>query len=139
MPRRKRDSGAPTRGDANLNRRYFCPADAVWGGYINLRIDPNERADFDGWQVEEGTNLSRYLAEAVVDGLKLSLTYDAENSSYIATFTGSGCGGDKARYCLSARSGELNEAINLLLYKHLVLLDGNWSSYRPATGRMDFG
>lgn len=139
MPRGKRQAGSARKSDVNASRLYYCAADASWGGYINLRISEDERSDFDLWQTEEQANLSRFLESATVDGLKLSVTYDAENSAYIATFTGAGCHGDKARYCLSARSSDLNEAINLLLYKHLVLLDGDWGAYAPATGRAQFG
>lgn len=139
MPRGKRKADASPTRDVNASRLYYCASEAPWGGYVNLRVSEDERQDFDDWTVEEAASLGRYLETATVEGLKLSVTYDAENSSYIATFTGAGCHGDKARYCLTARSSDLTEAINLLLYKHLVLLDGDWGAYAPSTGRAVFG
>lgn len=135
MPRKPKDPKV----DVNANRKYFCASEAEWGGYINLKVNEDERSDFDGWQVEESANVSDLLAYQIVEGLKLSVGYDADNSSYLATFTGAGCVGTKLRCCLTARSDDLFEAINLLLYKHVVLLDSDWSSYRPATGRSSFG
>ena len=129
----------PKKVDVNASRKYYCAPDAEWGGYVNLKVNENERSDFDGWQIEEAANISPYLEDQAIEGLKLSVSYDAENSTYIATFTGAGCINDPARYCLTARSDTLAEATNLLLYKHVVLLDGDWSSYMPNTNRAKFG
>lgn len=139
MPRKQRDRNTSARVDVNASRRYFCPTDADWGGYINLRVAEEERMDFDGWRVEEAANIAEYWQQALVDGLKFSVTYDAENSAYIATFVGAGCKADKARYSLSARGADLFEATELLLYKHMVLLDGDWSGFNPSKGRVTFG
>lgn len=139
MPRKGKSTAANGKADVNASRRYFCPAEAVWGGYVNLRITQEERGDFDLFCNENADDLETALETAIVDGLKLGVTYDAENSAYIATFTGAGCVGDKARFVLVARGQSYQEAVALLVYKHFVLLDGDWSSYRPATGGFGFG
>lgn len=139
MPRKGNAGAKSAKVDVNASRLYYCPGDAPWGGYVNLRINEEERADFDAWATEETADFQRSLDLALVDGLKLGVSYDAENSAYVATFTGSGCHGDKARYLLSARGSSFSESVALLVYKHTVLMDGDWSSYSPATGRMNFG
>lgn len=139
MPRERKQTGKNARADVNANRPYYCASDAAWGGYVNLRVTEDERSDFDGWFIEEEANLSDMLAQAIVDGLKVSVSYDAENSSAIATFTGAGCIGDKARYVLTARNADWWSAIALLLYKHHVLLDADWGRFRPANGTASFG
>lgn len=139
MPRGKRNAAKDARADVNANRPYYCAADATWGGFINLRVEPDERADFDGWRVEEAKEMAAMLDRQLVAGLKYSLSYDAENSAYIATFTGAGALGSGDRCSLSARAGDWWEATELLLYKHLVILDGDWGRYRPSNGTVAFG
>lgn len=139
MPRAKRNGSKASKPDVNASRVYYCAPDAPWGGYVNLRLVEEEREDFDNWAAEEAANLGGFLETALIDGLKLTVSYDAENSAYVATFTGAGCHGDKSRFCLTARSSVMTEAINLLCYKHYVLLDGDWGAYAPATGRAVFG
>jgi len=139
MPRKGKSTNAPARVDVNASRLYYCDANAPWGGYVNLRITEEERGDFDEWCVAERDSFQGSLDLALVDGLKLGVSYDAENSAYIATFTGAGCHGDKSRYVLSARGATFSEAVALLVYKHQVLMDGDWSSYSPATGKANFG
>lgn len=139
MPRARKQPNDKQKADVNKGRRYFAPPDAEWGGYINVRVDASERADFDGWQVAEQANISRMLEDAAIEGLKLSVSYDAANSAYVASFTGAGCLADDARYVLSARSGDFWEAVALLLYKHHVLLRGDWGAYMPSSQRASFG
>lgn len=138
MPR-KGNVQKPAKVDVNANRRYFSAQSDEWGGYINLRITGEERGDFDEWCIEARDTFQGTLDAALVDGLKLGVSYDAENSAYIATFTGNGCIGTKLRCVLSARGESFNEAVALLVYKHVVLMDEDWSSYSPTTGRMSFG
>lgn len=139
MPRGKKSPNGKVSLPANDVRKYFRPSDAPWGGYINLRVSAGERADFDGWSQAEGEAIYAYLDDCLTEGLKYGHSYDAENSCYIATLTGGGCLMDPARYVLLARGATWWESLALLMYKHEVLLHGDWSNYRPATGRHTFG
>lgn len=135
MPRGKSTTRPGKKDDVNAKRKYWCASDAPWLGFVNLKVSENERSDFDGWSQAEGENIWPMLEEQMVEGLKLSVSYDAENGCSVATFTGAGCVGIRERCCFTARAATWDEAVRLLLYKHLILMDGDWSSYLPKTGR----
>lgn len=110
-----------------------------WGGFIELRLDEDEKAVFERWDTQDAAGHWNMLMDALGNGLKFGLSYNSENDFYLATLTGSGVAsvGLLDRYCLTARAETASRAIALLLYKHFVILDGNWGSYSPRLKSAD--
>jgi len=108
-----------------------------WLGYVNVNLTAEQKEDYSAWVVSEDVGYWEAFEDAVAEGLKFGLSWDAGNSCYIATFTGCGCVGINKRCCLTARSGQYLDAIALLVFKHVVLAGGDWSSYRPRRGQFD--
>ena len=136
MPRGKKQDEKKQDHDPNVGRKYYCAPDAVWGGYIDLRLDEDRRSAFDDWYLAPTFDREKLLQGLLVDGLSFSLKFDANASSFLATFTGAGVSGSNERYCLTARAGEADEATALLLYKHQVLLSGSWGDVLVRSGKL---
>jgi hypothetical protein len=136
MPRGKSKSDVKAKSDPNAGRRYYAPSDAAWGGYVDLKLDEDRRADFDNWFQETGQSAMAHVFDALVEGLVLGCRWDEANQCYLATFTGAGVSNSNERYVLTARSGDFSEALALLVYKHTVLMAGDWGDFRPRTGQL---
>ena len=130
MPRAKQKAKS---SDPNAGRKYYLPTDAPWGGFVDLRLEESERGDFDGWYTADVSDWTGVLQETLVDGMALSVKYDADSSCFTASLLGKGVASDDGRYCLVARGATWEEAIALVIYKHAVLMDGDWSNYRPKS------
>ena len=137
MPRGKKANGE-ARSDIKKGK-YTSDTDGEveWGGYINVVLSEEEKRDYQKWSEEHATDIWKLLEDLLSEGLKYGLSYDTENTCYIATFTGNAVSVDDKRYCLTARSGLWGDATSLLVYKHLVLAKGDWASYRPRQRRFD--
>lgn len=133
MPRKKTRTGENP-APSHPVPRYFVDSDAPWGGFLNARLDAEGKERFNDWFADVGSKVWQLLDDAVSEGLKYSLAYDAENEAYIATLTGRLCLSLKQRWAASARAGTWEEATALVLWKHFVLAEGNWDSFRPSRG-----
>lgn len=102
--------------------------DDEWGGYVQCNIGDTERESFDLWLSESVAAVPAMLADCLAIGLKLTAVYDGSNECYIATFTGRPDieGASPFTCSLSARGGSLDQAINVLVYKHTEIMGGDW-------------
>jgi len=114
-----------------------------WGGFVNVSIDEAHREEFDLWASEMGGKVYSELADALGSGLKFTLAYDGANQCYIASLTGRpDVAGERAfTCCLSARAGAFEDAIAVLMYKHVALLHHDWwdAVNEPKKSRYTFG
>lgn len=111
--------------------------EVVWGGFINIRLTDENKADFERWFIAEQIRIWQYVEDALAQNLKISFSWDSENECYISSFIGAGVDGSNERYCLPARSNRLDESIALLVYKHVVICDCDWGGYMPRTGTVN--
>lgn len=128
MPRAKK-SPTPDALPLQLQPRAL-PSDAAWGGFINIRLTDDEKAAAQQWIRESEREAMSLFDDNLGEGFKFSLSYDAENQSYVATYTGAGWEGSSLRCSMSARAGTWFEALALLVWKHNIHAGGNWGQYR---------
>jgi len=143
MPRGKSSpSSNGSKGKERLLPRR-SEKDDEWGGYVPLSIDDAHRESFDLWYEEMGREFSIQLVEAVDSGLKLTISYDGANQSYIASLTGRPdiSGNEPFTCCLSARAGTFEQALAVLVYKHYDMLHCDWWDLvnAPKQSRYTFG
>jgi len=110
-----------------------------WGGFIELRLREDERAEFDNWFELNSTSVWGYVVTSVEEGRKFGLSYDADGDFYLATFTAHGKEtiGLQDRYCLTARAPVAEQAMALLCYKHYVMLEGDWGRVGGKSQRVE--
>jgi len=125
MTRVTKPKGKGKGGDADGEER------AVWGGFVNVPLEADEKTHFKVWMTENETEIVEEVASTHLAGFKLSTVWDTENDCYIATLTGKGVKQHHPdrQYALSARGNDWWTAICLVIYKHVVCCDYDWSSY----------
>lgn len=131
MPRKKQD--VKTKSDPNAGRKYYVAPDGAWGGYVDLTLDEDQRNRFGDWIEAQNGAWVNLLQDALAEGLGCSSKWDADNQCFVCSFVGAGVSNSNERYVLSARSDNYLEAMELLLYKHVELMRGDWGDYRPKT------
>jgi len=132
MPRGKKADGK-SKSDPNVGRPYYAAPDAAWGGYVDLSLDDGQRNRFVAWVSDQNGAWVNLLQDALAQGLGCSAKWDADNQCFVCSFAGAGVSNSNERYVLTARSDSYIEAMELLLYKHVELMRGDWGDYRPKT------
>jgi|SRR5215207_282192 len=130
MPRGKANSTSNGRSSSTLDK----VADLDWGGFINVRIDEDDKAQYEIWAEDNNATLWADFQDYLARGFKFSLAYDPQGDFYLATFTAGGVKqiGIDMRCCLTARAPKWETALSLLIFKHEVLAKGNWGNYLPS-------
>lgn len=132
-----RKSKSKSSVDSSPAGKYSIAPTADWGGFINVRVTDEQKAEFEGWWLQHRTECWGALDDLMGEGMKVSLAYDAENQCYSCSFTGRGWESSTKRWCMSSKAGTLDEVIALALFKHFELAGGNWGDYRPDGTKKD--
>lgn len=103
--------------------------DTPWGGFVNIPVSDADKEKFGFWFTEAEPVMIDTLSELMWSGLKLSVVFDGENDCFIATLTGKPHPDVDFRCAMSARHSSLPLALGLLLYKHFILADQDWSQF----------
>lgn len=117
--------------------KFWLPSDAEWGGFINIRLDDQQKDEFRTWEDTVSESVLPSLDDLLGEGIKFALSYDRENQCYIATLTGALVVGSNERYCVTTRAGGMFEVIALAMFKHYVLAKEDYGEYKPRSGRFD--
>lgn len=113
---------------------YLCSETAQWGGYVNVRLNEEQKGGFNAWFQEHGTLYWEMMIEVIGDGMKVSFAYDNSHSCYMVTFTGNLLRTPEGdRFVCTSRSASLEEAMALAVWKHFILAHGDYSNYMPKT------
>jgi len=118
---------------------YYCDAEAVWGGFINIRLDDEQKSEFFTWLEGNAQHVSGYVEDLLGEEAKLTMVYDRANQCFVVTVAGTLVGGSSERYVSSSRAGTLPEALALTAWKHFVLADGDYGNYRTNGSMMSWG
>lgn len=111
-----------------------------WGGFVNVPLNEDEKVHFRQWIVENETEIAEEISAVELAGFKFSHTWDAENDCFIATLTGNGIKKIQPTWtvAMSARGDSWFGALALVVYKHLLMCEGDWSQYWTE-GKKKFG
>lgn len=113
---------------------YHLETDASWGGFINIRLDDEQKDAFFAWYRSGGVDVEAAYDEMLGMGIKVTSAYDWENQCYIVSCTGGLVGANRDhRYTSTSRASTLHEALGLTVWKHYVLCEGDYGNYSPKT------
>lgn len=115
---------------------YWLGNEAVWGGFINIRLDDEQKSSFHAWFEDNAASVAGYVDDVLAEGMKVGLAYDRENQCYIATFTGALVSNSNERYVATSRAGTLNECLGLAVWKHFFVAQGDYGNFKPKTSTM---
>lgn len=95
--------------------------------FVQLELTAQDKETAKKWDVKFEQTFD-CLCRCSVDGYKLSVTYDRRNDCAIAALTSPKPEGGANSLCFTARGPDLLQAMRMLAYKIVVLLDGDMSA-----------
>jgi hypothetical protein len=137
MPGKRKPKGDPK--PTVQHGIYYCDAEAAWGGFINVRLDDEQKEEFGVWYAENAANVGSFVEDILGEEAKVTLVYDRENECFVASVTGAIVGGSNERYVATSRAGTMIEVMGLLVWKHFFLADGDYGNYRTNGTMMKWG
>lgn len=106
-------------------------SESGWVGFVDVTLTSKEKELFGAWDMQ-GDDLWVMLVDAMTHGHKVSLSYNRQNETFGASFTGTDPDGSNKGFTLSAFAADWYTAVRVLVFKHAVLLDFDWKN---ADGR----
>lgn len=98
-----------------------------WRGFKDVRLSDAQRDAYEHWDAQDG-DVYLLLASAVASGFKFTMSYNGSNDTYTATLTGQDAAPAAAQgYSLSAFAPDFYNACRTLVFKHDLILEGDWS------------
>jgi hypothetical protein len=134
---RKTKSPAKPKTDPRELQPYWTPNDAEWGGFVNIRLDDSQREAYAEWEADNAQYAPQVVDELLAAGMKIGLSYDADNQCYICTFTGALVSVSDMRFVMTTRAGTMDEVLALSVWKHTQVAHGDYGDFRPRTGKFD--
>lgn len=95
--------------------------------FLNYRLTEEQLAEFDQLKVTPA-QLIVALNSALLEGYRFSFSYNKEKKTANAMFADTRPDSLTYQHALSAYSDDCLDALKLLLYKHQIILSGEWSS-----------
>lgn len=108
---------------------YHLTEGAEWGGFINVPVDEQQKAEFYAWYEGDHSAWWLIMEELLGAGIKVSLAYDGDNDSWICSLTGALVDGYAERFVTTTRAGSLGEVQALACYKHVFVVKGVYRMY----------
>jgi hypothetical protein len=103
---------------------------------VQFKLRPEELAEYETWTQRKGFSFDNILAEILLEGVKVGVSYDAYNDCFISSFTPKGDTHINAGSCLLSRSSTWQEAIALNVYKSQVIFaNKRWVSRKEDDNR----
>lgn len=142
MPRKESVSKQKAESVSPIGRRKIQKQDE-WAGFAQVNVSEFEREAFDLWLSENTTHVFPLLLDSLAEGLKLTAVWDKGNDCFILSLTGrpDELGVREWTATLSGRGATFDEALNVLIYKHVEVTGGDWVDWlvNGAKTRRNFG
>lgn len=101
--------------------------------FVNLRLSAEEKKAFTIWEKKNVDDLFTLLETVVLQDIRVSMSYDSKNETFIVSFTCRDEGGPNNGLCVSSRHGDAVTAVLVALFKHLVVIgDARWDEVASA-------
>jgi hypothetical protein len=92
--------------------------------FVRCDLAPEEREHFVGWLQETQDDIIEVLNAVLLHGYKLSVVFDDDNDTWIATLSGTKYTAHNDKSSMSSRHTSFEDAVMLMLYKHTVVAQG---------------
>lgn len=109
-----------------------------WKGFIDFTLSDGHLEVFDNMQIDHVATWEQ-VAGLLESGYRMTHSYNGNNKTFTATLIDNRNDSKTAGWALSAQSDEYRDAINILLYKHLIAMEGDWTEWVNPTRRAKRG
>lgn len=104
--------------------------------FVRCELDKTMKEKLKNWDVKGETTYDA-IERLISDGFKLTITGNRDNGSVGAWLTSPKSSDEKRQQCLGARGPSFFGALRAIVFKHSVILDGNWDESVDASGSAD--
>jgi len=99
-------------------------------GFVNCEMNAARKEQFKLWS-PKSDDFELAVQECLSPGYKLSFSLDTYHDAYQVSWFCTAPGDRNAGWCLTARASTIGKALLVLLFKHIVVLEGDWTSVAP--------
>lgn len=103
---------------------------AAWKGFVSCELNAERKRQFREWGPQD-PDLGASLLECMYPGYKLSFSVDTYHDCIQISWFCGATGDRNAGWCLTARGATIETCFSVLMFKHHVILEGDWSSAPP--------
>jgi len=101
---------------------------AAWEvDFISVELSKEQKDQLRKWDVKYELTIDA-ISRLVSDGYKFSAWGDKAHDCVGVTLTSPQLEGHAHKLCISARGPQFLDALRAIAYKHLIVLDGSWST-----------
>lgn len=113
--------------------RYMANRDNLDWKFARVNLTDEEKEHYTGWAEEYADDVAELLIGTLLEDYKLTVTYDNENDTWIATLSATKRSKRNKAQSLSCRHRTYQQALSLLVYKHTIICDnGVWSDHEKS-------
>jgi len=106
-------------------------------GFVACDLTKEVKEQGKVWVTDNAPNLGAKVEALVSDGYKVSLSFDRVHDCYQASCTCTDAENGDYGFCLTARAPDVWSSLGMLLFKHYVVLDGEWASRAASASTSD--
>ena len=101
-----------------------------WLGFVDCALTDEEKKEARGQNVWEG--IDAWLDELVKVGYRLVVSFDVQHDCAVASLTCTDGNSGNAGFTLTGRGPDAEGALQMLVYKHFVVLKKDWKSAKAS-------
>lgn len=102
--------------------------------FVECDLRSADKEHFQGWQDEHYDDLEVILTDLMREGYRITLKFDFNNACFSASMTQQDSKHTNSNKVLMARAGYPMEVLSMILYKHIVKLQGgDWPTLEQKT------
>lgn len=101
-----------------------------WKGYVSCELNAERKKQFRE-QAPHPEEFEMNILECLSPGYKLSFSVDTYHDCIQVSWFCGATGDPNAGWCLTARGATVQACFAVLMFKHYVILEGDWSSAPP--------
>jgi len=116
------------RGEIGVAKKDFT--NGTWKGFVNVPLSAEQKEQYASWDIEDN-DVWDGLAAYGEKGYKFSLTYNAGNANWMATYTAQADSGKNEGYAVTGFANDPYSAARVLLFKVSCVLPDVWKDFKP--------
>lgn len=122
-----RETADKLREEIGVAKKAFENSD--WKGFVNVNLSPEAKEAYAAWDIED-SDVWDGLASYGEKGYKFTLTWNKQNSNWVATYVGTADAGKNAGWAVTGFAKDPYNAARVLLFKVSSVLPEVWKDYK---------
>lgn len=104
--------------------------------FVNVSLAKDQKENLKKWDIKGELTFDN-VTRMIDDGYKLSISADKAHDCVGAYLTSPSSPNGERKRCLSSRGPDFFGALRALMFKHLIILEGDWGSAAESGEQLD--